>query len=134
MQQLLAGIVGGLVGRLAAKFAGSSVGDQPSFASVLAERMSEAETADLEPIAAPLMDLPITSAEARQIASRLKAIVESLRSASSIAGFGAKAKKVLADFVSDVSNEYALSQAEVARLKKAVDDYAGKELFQRLPV
>jgi hypothetical protein len=126
---LIQGIARGLVGRLAARLLRAETGDQPPFAQLMAASMSASDAQVVDGIARRLADLPITSDEARRIASRLVRLVNDLKTRGV-----ADAQGRIAEFVSQVSRELVLSQNDAATLKRVTEDYAQRELLIGLPV
>lgn len=129
MVNLIQGIARGLVGRLAARLLRAETGDQPPFAQLMAASMSASDAQVVDGIARRLADLPITSDEARRIASRLVRLVNDLKTRGV-----ADAQGRIAEFVSQVSRELVLSQNDAATLKRVTEDYAQRELLIGLPV
>ena len=125
---LIQGIARGLVGRLTAGVMRADAGGQPPFAALLAERLNSRDTQAVESLAKRLLDLPVTSDEARGIAAELWKLVEDLKAAPG----GAEAK--ISDFVSRVSRQLMLSPADTARLQSVADSYAERQLLTGLPV
>ncbi len=129
------GIVGGLAGSLAERFANGVVGGQPSFASILSDRIAAASgvaggdsAADVERLVTQLLDLPLTSDEAQSISSYLVALVSRLKSAADQPAQAAKARADIEAFIQQIKEKFLLSAEDSARLDKIAGDYIAKNI------
>ena len=132
---VVAGIVGGLVGSLVEALKSKKTGDQPPFADLLAARLgpaASAREAEIDRVAANLRNLPLTSAQVREIATRLVALADGLK-AKCAAGSAVDFDNAADRFVSGVLNEFTLSQKDAAGLEKSVKSYLKGQSLIRLP-
>jgi hypothetical protein len=81
-------------------------------------------SAEVSGLASRLLDLPLTSSEARELAARIWAFVEGLRSDPAYTTDALRLEKMLEDFIAAVSEEFLFSNEHTAGLSEMIRDYA----------